>query len=343
MNVEVSYLSQAVTVTADPVPSRMADSETLPATTTGTAAADGPVVTVGMRVPYATFYAGAAALRAVVKSAEDAGIDRLTMGDHVSFRDGTGFDGLLQMAALAAVSDRVQIETAVYLLPLRHPVPVARQVTQVAGLAPGRFVFGIGVGGDDPHEFETCGVPPSARGRRTDESLHILTRLLAGETVDHDGEFFTMRAAKIRPVPPVPVPVVVGGRALPAWRRTARFGHGWLALFVSPDRFREGVAAIGQLAVEYQRADQLTAHGVHIWCGVGSDQDRLAAAMEGLYGITFSRFERYAPYGSPRQVADFAARYVAAGARHINFAPVAASDAESVDFIAEVARLLRDL
>jgi alkanesulfonate monooxygenase SsuD/methylene tetrahydromethanopterin reductase-like flavin-dependent oxidoreductase (luciferase family) len=294
-----------------------------------------------MRVPYATFYSGAPAVREIVQAAEEAGIDRLTMGDHVSFRDGTGFDGLLQMAALAMASERIQIETAVYLLPLRHPVPVARQVTQVAGLAPGRFVFGIGVGGDDPREFEMCGVPPASRGRRTDESLHIITQLLAGATVDHDGEFFQLRGATIRPVPPVPVPIVVGGRALPAWRRTARFGNGWLGLFVSPDRFGEGVAAIRQLAAEHERTDQMSAHGMHIWCGVGPDREALATAMENLYGVPYPKFARYAPYGSAEEIAEFAAGYLAAGARHINFAPVAASDREAVACIGEVARLLR--
>jgi alkanesulfonate monooxygenase SsuD/methylene tetrahydromethanopterin reductase-like flavin-dependent oxidoreductase (luciferase family) len=297
-------------------------------------------VTIGLRVPWETFYAGSAGLREVVRRAEDSGIDRLTMGDHVSFHDGTGFDGLLQMAALAALTERVEIETAVYLLPLRHPVPVARQVAQVAGLAPGRFVFGIGIGGDDPHEFEVCGVAPRNRGRRTDESLQIVNRLLAGETVDFRGEFFALDAARIQPTPDVPVPVVVGGRGEPAWRRAGRYGNGWLGLFVTPEKFASGCEAVDVAAGEAGRPAEITHRGMHIWCGVDDDPGRLATAMESLYRVPYAKFERYAPAGGPEAIAAFAQRYVDLGARHLNFSPVGASEAAVVECVAEVRRLL---
>lgn len=81
-------------------------------------------------------------------------------GDHVSFHDSTGFDGLVQAAALAALSRRVTVWTAVYLLALRHAVPVARQIVHVSGWPRGRFVFGLG--GEVPlyktsfSRFERC-------------------------------------------------------------------------------------------------------------------------------------------------------------------------------------------
>ena len=85
-------------------------------------------VAVGMRIPYSLFEQDARALRAAVARAEASGIDHLCMGDHVSFHRGQGFDGLLQAAALASLTSTMKIETAVYLLALRHPVTVARQV-----------------------------------------------------------------------------------------------------------------------------------------------------------------------------------------------------------------------
>lgn len=301
----------------------------------------GSRLSIGMRVPWEVFYMGGSELRSVVAAAESSGLDRLVMGDHVSFQGGTGFDGLLQMAALAALSPTLELGTAVYLLPLRHPVPVARQVAQVAGLAPGRFVFGIGVGGDDPHEFQVCGVDPRTRGRRMDESLEIVTRLLAGETVDHTGDFFTLEAARILPIPAQPVPIVVGGRGQAAWSRAGRRGNGWLALFVSPQRFVEGTQAVHAAAAEVGREDQIDRHGIHIWCGTESSPDRLSAAMEGLYGIPYERFARYAPYGGAERIAEFTAPYIEAGARHINFSPVGPTEQESLECIAEVARLLK--
>lgn len=88
---------------------------------------------------------------------EAAGVDRLCVGDHIAFHGGRGFDGLVQATALATLSE-LEVQSAVYLLPLRHPVPVARQVHSLAQLSGGRFLFGVGVGGEDPAEVAMCGV-----------------------------------------------------------------------------------------------------------------------------------------------------------------------------------------
>ena len=61
-----------------------------------------------------------------------------------------------------------------YLLLLRNPVTVARQLSSLAQLAPGRLVFGVGLGGDDPHELEVCGVDPRTRGRRMNDCLTVV-------------------------------------------------------------------------------------------------------------------------------------------------------------------------
>ena len=91
-------------------------------------------LTVGLRIPH-ELTGGAAGLRDYAVRAEAAGMDRLFTGDHVTFRGGQGFDGLLTATALAVAAPRLTVQTAVYLLPLRHPVPVARQVATLAGLA----------------------------------------------------------------------------------------------------------------------------------------------------------------------------------------------------------------
>src|SRR6185295_11694668 len=102
---------------------------------------------------------------------------------------------------------------SVYLLPLRHPVPVARQLATFAQYAPGRLIFGVGVGGEDRHEVEICGVDPASRGRRMDESLTVLRGLLSGDALTFRGEFFNLDRALIRPAPTPPIPIVVGGRS----------------------------------------------------------------------------------------------------------------------------------
>ena len=148
-------------------------------------------LTVGIRIPREQFQVGTAALRAAVADVVESGIDRVCVGDHVSFHGGTGFDGLVQATALAALCD-LQVQTAVYLLPLRHPVAAG-----TAGLLARRVrVRAVRVRRrrrrEDPAEMWACGVDPTTRGRRMDESLAIVRALLAGERVTHHGTFFDL-------------------------------------------------------------------------------------------------------------------------------------------------------
>jgi hypothetical protein len=93
---------------------------------------------VGLRVPH-ELPAGAAGLRDYAARAAAAGIDRLFTGDHVAFQGGHGFDWLVTATALAVAAPRLTVQTAVYLLPLRHPVPVARQVVGFYQVPFGKF------------------------------------------------------------------------------------------------------------------------------------------------------------------------------------------------------------
>jgi alkanesulfonate monooxygenase SsuD/methylene tetrahydromethanopterin reductase-like flavin-dependent oxidoreductase (luciferase family) len=266
------------------------------------------------------------------------------VGDHVSFQGGQGFDGLIHATALAMASSTLAIHTAVYLLALRHPVPVARQVATLAQLAPGRFVFGVGVGGDDRHEMELCGVDPSTRGRRTDESLGIVRRLLAGETVTSNGAFYPVEDARIRPLPAPPVPVLVGGRSEAALRRAARLGDGWLGIWIEPERFMEATGRIEQMATDAGRQDIPRQHAMQFWCGFGSSHEeatpRVADAMERLYRIPFARFDRYTPRGTPEEVADSLARFVDAGCHTVNLIPIGPDPELVVKEVAAVRDLL---
>ena len=201
---------------------------------------------MGLRVPH-ELPGGAAGLREFAARVEATGIDRVFVGNHVTFKGGHGFDGLVNATAVAMASRRLVVQTAVYLLPLRHPVPVARQVATLAGLAPGRLVFGVGLGGEDPAELRACGIDPASRGRRMDEALAVLRPLLAGAEVTMSGDFFRLDRVRISPAPEPPVPVVIGGRSDAALRRVARFGDGWLGLWVSPARYADAVGLIAQV------------------------------------------------------------------------------------------------
>ena len=74
---------------------------------------------------------GPETVRAFLAEVSEAGIDHICCGDHVSFVAGAGFDGMVQATALAMAHPALPVHTGVYLLPLRHPVLVARQLADV--------------------------------------------------------------------------------------------------------------------------------------------------------------------------------------------------------------------
>ncbi len=286
-----------------------------------------------------------AASRSGLTALASAGLDHVVTADHVSFRVGAGRDGLIDAAGLLAASD-LPVYVGLYLLALRHPVLVARQLSTLAESAPGRLVLGVGVGGEDRHEVEVCGVDPRTRGRRMDECLSVLRALLAGEPVSHRGTFFDLEHALILPAPSPPVPLVVGGRSDAALSRAARLGDGWLGIWVSARRYAEVVTRIADLAGEAGRDRVAWRHGLNVWCGLDDDREQarrqLAAGMTAMYGLPFEAFERWSPSGSAEDVAAFLAPYVDAGVRDLNLICPGPDRAAILTRVAEVRRLLLD-
>ena len=272
------------------------------------------------------------------------GLDHICCGDHVSFFGGTGFDGLVQASALTMLQPTVPVYTGVYLLPLRHPVLVARQIADLARIAPGRLVFGVGIGGEDRHEVEVCGVDPASRGRRMDECLTVVRELLDGQAVTFHGEFFDLDDAVIVPVPAEPVPIIVGGRSDAAIKRAGRHGDGWLGIWNSARRFAAAVELAAEEAALAGRPEPPTRHGMQVWCGFADTKEAaracLGPAMEAFYQLPFERFERYCPHGTPEDVAEFLASYVEAGCREFNLIPQAPDYETAIRGTAAVKKLL---
>ena len=294
---------------------------------------------LGIRLPQECFEHGVEILGRRYAASEAAGLSPISCGDHVTFKGGQGFDGLVQATAMAALSERAKVMTAVYLLPLRHPVPVARQLASLAALCPGRLIFGVGIGGEDRHEVEACGVEPSTRGRRADEALEIIRPLLRGEIVTFDGPLTPVRGVHVSPSPDPAVPILVGGRSNAALRRAATYGDGWLGIWVSARRFSEAIATVEEFGAA-RPADTSWHHGLQLWCGFGPTKERsrawLAAAMEALYQRPFEDFERWCPYGSPDEVADMVASYAVAGATEVSLLPTGANWLAAIKGAAEV-------
>jgi alkanesulfonate monooxygenase SsuD/methylene tetrahydromethanopterin reductase-like flavin-dependent oxidoreductase (luciferase family) len=299
-------------------------------------------VRVGISTPWDLWDLEPEQQRARLAAIADGGIDHVFTADHVSFVGGHGIDGLTHLAAIAGLEPRLDLEVGVMLLALRHPMVAARQIASLAQVAPGRLTVGVGVGGEDRHEFEVCEVDPATRGARTDVAMLLVRRLLEGETVDGDGTFFDFETGRIRPTPATRVPFVVGGRSDAALSRVARLGDGWLATWCSPKRFAEGTAKIAATATDRRVSWR---HGLQAWIGVGDTpaegRSHVATAMERFYGLNFELFERYTPVGTPEQIASFLARYVEAGASVLNLTPCGPSRKAEADAVIAIRDLLR--
>ena len=222
-------------------------------------------VRVGLFPPGAQLGVGGERLRAMLARVAEEGADHLCVGDHVSFFVGAGSDGLIMASSLLSAQTELPVYVGLYLLPLRHPVPVARQLATSAQLAPSRLTLGVGIGGEDHHEIEVCGVDPNTRGRRMDECLRILRGAADGTPVTFEGEFFSLKDALIVPSPSPRIPLIVGGRSDAAVSRAARLGDGWLGIWISPRRF---TAVRDQIAREATQAGRPPADSsTRLTCG----------------------------------------------------------------------------
>lgn len=278
--------------------------------------------------------------QAILNDISTAGFDHIYLADHVSFRDGSGTDGFVGVAGLSQLHDTLGVMISIYLLPLRHPLPVARQLATMHQLAPGRMLFGIGVGGEDRHEIEICGIDPRTRGKRTNESLRIIKDLLDGQEVTVATDHFKLESAKIKPAVSPSIPIIIGGRSDAALNRAAHYGDGWIGVWCSPERFAQAVDLIQQTALTCDRGETQWLHGYQPWIGVDTDPQRarlhVKTQMEAFYKIPFEKFERYTPFGTPTQVADALAAYAHAGCRLFNLKVCAASPEEEINWAAEI-------
>ncbi|MCH8994336.1 MAG: LLM class flavin-dependent oxidoreductase [Chloroflexi bacterium] len=282
------------------------------------------------------------------RKAEAAGVDGLFAGDHVTFY-GIGNDGLINLAPIAVATERVQLMTSVFLLALRHPTPVALQCAMLDQLSHGRFVLGVGIGGEDANEWWACGIDPKTRARRTDEALEILRSLWTQEETTFQGKYFQLDKVRMQPKPfrEEGIPIHVGGRSDAALRRAARYGDAWVSIWVSARRMREAREKIDEWAAEEGRDPTRIGLGLQLWHAVDDDRDRarerLARRMQGFYQIPYERFERYSPYGRPEEIAEFLAPYVEAGCTHVNLLSVQSNPDQVVEAALSVKEALGKL
>ena len=242
-------------------------------------------------------------------AAEAAGLDSLFVGDHHATPLPYYQNSAILGRMLAEWGNRPA--GALYLLPLWHPLLLAEQVGTLAAIMQGRFILQCAIGPDDV-QFPAMGIPARQRPSRFEESLSILRKLFAGETVTCDGRY-TLHEARISPRPSQPVEVWIGAVAPAAVERAARLGDGWLGAPAfgremaerQIDVYREACGRVGQ-------AVGTCAIRRDIYVGESAEEARATAApvIEGGY----RGFPPDAPMvGSIEEVAESFRRFGAMG------------------------------
>lgn len=256
---------------------------------------------------------------------EEHGIDAIAMGDHVVYTS-PNMEALTMLAAFAGRTKRLGLMSNVLLLPLRNPAVTAKIVASIDYLSGGRMIFGVGVGGENPKEFELCGVPLGERGARTDEALQIVRKLWSESPASHSGRFWRFEDISMEPKPVQPggPPIWIGGRSDKALRRAVRYGDGWIGYALTAERFAESVQKIRAIAAVEGRDLSKFQFGQSPWIYVAGSREQARELsvryMTTLYNQpSFAQLvDKYCLLGTPDDCIRGIERYVELGARLIS-------------------------
>lgn len=261
------------------------------------------------------------------RRAEEQGFDLVASGEHLFFH-GPIPNAFVALAAAAAVTTRVRLLTSLTILPLYPAALAAKLASTVDCISRGRLELGVGVGGEYPPEFAAVGVPVAGRGRRTDEALDVVSRLLSGETVTAVGEFGRLDGLALDPAPvqrPRP-PIWVGGRKAPALRRAGRFADVFMPYMMSPEQLGTALAGARTHAERAGRDPAALRGAIFLWGNVDDDGPRsrreAVDAVSSTYDQDFSPLaDRYLLHGTPEAVRARLEEYAHAGAETVVLSP----------------------
>lgn len=222
-------------------------------------------------------YGDATRYSASVDRLEEVGVDSLWLPELVF---GSLVEPFIGMAHALARTSRLKVGTGVTILPGRHPVLVAKQLASLAALAPGRVLPAFGLQPARPEERAIFPVPPGRRAAVFDESLELLRLLLREENVSFTGQYFTIEAASIGPLPAKPIDIWTGGSAPGALRRTGRLADGWLGSFLTPAEARVARETIQAAAAEAGREIEDDHFGLSLAVATGPNGEMPASLIE---------------------------------------------------------------
>jgi len=178
---------------------------------------------LGIHLPRAGEQATPEKIRRAAMRAEDLGIDDVWVSEHIIVpratfpRSPLFYDPVLSMTWAAAVTKRVRLGTSVLVLPLRHPLPLAKELATLQNFSDGRLILGAGVGWLEA-EFAALGAPFDERGRRTDEGIAMMRAVWTQDPVTFRSRYIPAEITEMTMSPPPvrPIPIWFGARRPPS-------------------------------------------------------------------------------------------------------------------------------
>ena len=196
---------------------------------------------LGMHLPHAGSQATPALIKRHAQRAEALGLSDVWVSEHIIVpraqfpRSPLFYDPILTLTWVASVTERVRLGTSVIVLPMRHPLPLAKELSTLHNLSGGRLILGVGVGWLEP-EFAALGVPFNERGRRMDEGIAMMLAVWGEDPVSFKPRHIPAVIDDMRmlPQPVKPIPIWIGGSSEAALARALRL-DGWHGSRLSPE------------------------------------------------------------------------------------------------------------
>jgi probable F420-dependent oxidoreductase len=206
-------------------------------------------VRVGIHLPQYGKAAGPDAISRAARHAEELGFADVWVSDHLvhpkeqDYPSPFLYDPLMTMCWAAAATQRVGIGTSVLIAAHHGPLELANSLATLDALSSGRLTLGIGVGWSE-REFDALGQTFHDRGQRTDEIIDMLRACWRDDPVDFSSAHYRLEAIRVLPKPAHDIPIWIGGRTEPAYRRAIARGDGFQAIGLDPAQAATTVARI---------------------------------------------------------------------------------------------------
>jgi len=199
---------------------------------------------VGIHLPHIGRKSGPGAIRRAAIQAEELGFADAWTSEHIIIPKGAPYppsaifyDPVLTLTWAAAFTKRIGLGTSVLVLPMRHPLPLAKELATLQNLSEGRLILGAGVGWMEV-EFAALGVPFRERGRRMDEGIAMMRAVWGEDPVTFRAHHIPAVIEEMRmlPQPVTPIPIWIGGSSEAALARAIRLADGWHGSRLSPEQ-----------------------------------------------------------------------------------------------------------